>query len=337
MPTRPTHRFIATYKGILAGVVIMATPNAFSNLLGKENRDLEKLISRGACISWSPKNLGSSLVMFAVRWMARNTEFRYFTAYSDTEARELGTIYQACNFIYLGQDSGSRYSFSDPKDSNLDSFSDRLFRKSSFIKRKAIESGITWKSEWQARDKINWGNIPEDDATSIKIIMQNYQASCSKRSVPPKHKYVYILGRTKAETKKLKDQFQSLNPDKINIPYPKNRGPAEQKILARPCRIQKQPLTKRPNPCWPLTIDNNQPNKKFLSIKEVASMYGISLWLLYTHVKSDPSFPVINIGLKKKFVIDPAKFDSWLETKTKKFRENEHRILSAEELLKVNL
>ena len=58
MPHRPTHRFIATYQGHLAGVIVMATPNAFSNFLGKESRDKEKLISRGASISWSPKNPG---------------------------------------------------------------------------------------------------------------------------------------------------------------------------------------------------------------------------------------------------------------------------------------
>ena len=55
MPNRPTHRFIARLRknGILAGVVVMSTPNAFSHLLGKENRDKEKLIARGASISWS--------------------------------------------------------------------------------------------------------------------------------------------------------------------------------------------------------------------------------------------------------------------------------------------
>ena len=41
IPNRPTHRFTARLKknNVLAGVVIMATPNAFSHLLGKENRD----------------------------------------------------------------------------------------------------------------------------------------------------------------------------------------------------------------------------------------------------------------------------------------------------------
>ena len=101
LPNRPTHRFTARLKegSILAGVIIMAVPNTFSHLLGKENSNLEKLISRGACISWSPKNLGSWLIMKSVKWMVQNTEFRYFTAYSDPEAKELGTIYQACNFL----------------------------------------------------------------------------------------------------------------------------------------------------------------------------------------------------------------------------------------------
>ena len=36
MPHRPTHRFIATHKGHLAGVIVMATPNAFSHLLGRD-------------------------------------------------------------------------------------------------------------------------------------------------------------------------------------------------------------------------------------------------------------------------------------------------------------
>jgi hypothetical protein len=100
LPIWVTHRFTARLKngGNLAGTIIMATPNSFSNLLGAENRANEKLISRGACISWGPKNLGSWLIMQSIKWMVRNTEFRYFTAYSDPEAKELGTIYQACNW-----------------------------------------------------------------------------------------------------------------------------------------------------------------------------------------------------------------------------------------------
>jgi hypothetical protein len=311
-------------------------------LLGQENRHLEKLISRGACISWSPKNLASALVMFALRWMVKNTEFRYFTAYSDVEARELGTIYQACNFIYLGQASGARFEYFDPKKPALGYFSDRLFRRASFIKRKTIEGGIQWNSDWQLRDKLIWSRIPDATEAQIKELINAYQESCTRREVPPKHKYVYILGKTKAETKQLKAVFSKLNPEKIALTYPKLRGPIElspndqvaQNTLARPCRISDQELTKRPDPCWPKANDNQVVVKKFYSIKEVTSMYGISSWLIYHHIKTDPTFPVVNVGIKKRFLIDPLRFEAWLEIKTKRFQQAEHNLISSDELLR---
>ena len=42
----PTHFFIARYRGILGGVIIMGMPNAFSKLLGDETKSIERLIAR---------------------------------------------------------------------------------------------------------------------------------------------------------------------------------------------------------------------------------------------------------------------------------------------------
>ncbi len=82
----------------------MNVPNAFSKLLGENTPNLERLISRGACISWSPKEIvASSLIMWLINWMGKNTTYRLFIAYSDPTALELGTVYQACNFYYLGK------------------------------------------------------------------------------------------------------------------------------------------------------------------------------------------------------------------------------------------
>lgn len=57
-----SHWFAAYYNGSLlpklAGVIIMNQPNAFSKMLGEDTSKLERLISRGACISWSPKTFG---------------------------------------------------------------------------------------------------------------------------------------------------------------------------------------------------------------------------------------------------------------------------------------
>src|SRR5271166_5503443 len=98
--------FTARYNGILGGVVMIAEPNGY-----QFGQKLEALIQRGACAGWTPINLGSKLIMFSCSWMVKNTDKRIFTAYSDPEAGEIGTIYQACNFDYLGQKFGTNEMF----------------------------------------------------------------------------------------------------------------------------------------------------------------------------------------------------------------------------------
>ena len=127
-----THWFACYYKNILAGVVLMNVPNAFSKLLGENTPNLERLISRGACVSWSPKNLASALIMWSINWMAKNTTFRLFIAYSDPTAKELGTVYQACNFYYLGKGNGGKR-YMSPYTGKI--ISDRFFRQKTAYKK----------------------------------------------------------------------------------------------------------------------------------------------------------------------------------------------------------
>jgi hypothetical protein len=217
----PTHYFVTRYKGILAGVVIMDMPNAFSKILGEKTKKIERLISRGACISWSPKNLASSLIMFAINWMVKNTQYRVFTAYSDPEAKELGTIYQACNFYYLGQNAGTTKQYKTEMGRWV---SDRHFRSRSVYKRLAKENNIVLKDNWVVKEKIHWDLMPKNVENKLKKLSKEYQNSCEFRIVPKKHKYVYVLGSNKKETKLLREEFLKLNPTLASIPYPKQRG-----------------------------------------------------------------------------------------------------------------
>lgn len=220
MSLYPTHIFTARYNGILAGVVVMDMPNAFSKLLGEDTKKIERLISRGACISWSPKNLASSLVTFGMKWMVKNTRFRLFIAYSDVEAKELGTIYQACNFYYIGRNSGAQKNYLN-KDGRW--VSDRWFRSRSTYKRVAKEAGITWQDHWQQKDRIIWDNVPDDIEDQIRQLSRDYMKSCQVKTIPRKHKYCYVLGKNKRETKRLRKKFVHLN-SKLIKPYPKERG-----------------------------------------------------------------------------------------------------------------
>jgi excisionase family DNA binding protein len=343
MPHRPTHRFIATHQGNMAGVIVMATPNSFSHLLGPDNQGLEKLIARGACISWSPKNLGSALVMFSIRWMVKNTEFRFFTAYSDTEARELGTIYQACNFTYLGTTFGARAEYLDPKDSQKGWFSDRLFRKTAQFRNYAKDLGITWREEWGSQKTIHWDQMPEYVQNQLRQAAKDAENLCLRRPVPKKHKYVYILGKAHTETRQLKELFRELNPEKVNLPYPKARSPektpaplptpqATIPAAVIPEKTKDRPLNFENVECRPIGHKNVSP---YLTVKEAAQMLKISQWTLYSLIKNDRTFPSLNIGVKKKFVIKAEGLEKWMEDRSKMLFLKERGLLSGPDLLQV--
>jgi len=213
-----THWFGAYHHGILAGALLFNMPNAFSKLLGKDTPELERLISRGACISWSPKNLASAFIMWCVKWMSANTQYRLFTAYSDPMAKELGTVYQACNFYYLGQNAGAQYRYINPYSGKV--VSDRFFRQRTAYKKYAKELEIKWESDWCSRTGMLWENIPVDVELLLRHQSKLKQSQSQKILVPAKHKYAMIRGANRKETAELRTLFESLNK---THPYPKSR------------------------------------------------------------------------------------------------------------------
>ena len=216
----PTHWFTAHYKGILSGVIIMSMPNAFSKLLGEETKNIERLIARGASASFCPKNLGSKFLMWCIKWMVDNTQYRLFTCYSDPQAKELGSIYQALNFFYLGQKSGTNVRCVNPYNPKS-LITDRAFRARSFYKHYAKDLGIEWQKNWNNDQKILWENIPNDVEKRLRDYSKEMYKNAEKIEFPSKHKYAFVLGRNKTETKELRRNFLKLNK---TYPYPKERG-----------------------------------------------------------------------------------------------------------------
>lgn len=222
-----THWFGAYYqpsddvfsRPILAGVILMNMPNAFSNMLGENTSQLERLISRGACISWSPKCLASALLMWSIRWMVQHTQYRLFTAYADPTAKELGTIYQACNFYYVGKSAGTTVRCVNPYTGKL--VNDRFFRHVRSYKRYAKELGIIWDSEWVQGKSMCWEAVPIEIETALRARSKWHYEQTAKVVVPSKHKYAMVLGCTAKETKRLRQLFCLHN---ATLPYPKQRG-----------------------------------------------------------------------------------------------------------------
>jgi hypothetical protein len=216
----PTHWFTARYKGKLGGVIIMGMPNAFSKLLGEDTKNLERLIARGASASWCPFNLGSKFLMWAMKWMVENTRYRLFTCYSDPQAKEIGSIYQGLNFFYLGQGSGTTIRCVNPYNPEK-IVTDRAFRARSFYKRYAKDLGIEWQKNWNTDQCMLWENVPDDVEEKLREYSKEMFRKAEKITFPSKHKYAFVLGRDKRETKALRSKFLELNK---TYPYPKERG-----------------------------------------------------------------------------------------------------------------
>lgn len=120
-------------------------------------------LARGACVHWAPPGTNSKLVSFTARLLAKETKAKVLIAYSDSEAGEVGTIYQACNWICIGL-TQSLQEFIAP--------SGRILNRRMLHKAKSF--GIT---TGQYRDKL---------------VAAGWRTQYSN----PKYRYVWILDRS---------------------------------------------------------------------------------------------------------------------------------------------
>lgn len=86
--------------GALAGAVCL-THNKMGGRLTLCGRPAVCL-SRGACTHWAPPWAASHLISQTVKLLTRAESWEFVLAYSDTEAGEIGTVYQAANWYCIG-------------------------------------------------------------------------------------------------------------------------------------------------------------------------------------------------------------------------------------------
>lgn len=74
--------------------------------------------------------------------------------------------------------------------------------------------------------------------------------------------------------------------------------------------------------------------RRFLSVKEISKEYRMSMRVIYNLIKTDSTFPYINMGVKKKLMIDLEAFDLWLVKRTLNEQKNQFKIPDLMELTK---
>lgn len=109
-----------TNKEVCGGVLIFGSE--YSENLGVWDKydftDKILLLNRGVCLHWTPKNTASYFIMKTIKILPKKYEI--ITCTVDHTAGEVGTIYQACNFIYVGaMGRPDRFRFAVEIDGNL--------------------------------------------------------------------------------------------------------------------------------------------------------------------------------------------------------------------------
>lgn len=92
------------YEGHLAGAICFGYFQAmqgYASYVGEKYAKKGIQLSRGACAYWAHEHSASKLIGYGLREM-KKLGYKFVVAFSDPDAGEIGTVYQATNWIYLG-------------------------------------------------------------------------------------------------------------------------------------------------------------------------------------------------------------------------------------------
>ena len=149
-------------------------------------------LERGACVHWAPPNAASFLIARACKLMRDRTGVERFYAYCDPMAGEYGAVYQAANWVYLGQGIvGGR---------------DRKFRTYVLPPGADPDNPANWKTTRALRQGGRHLGYEQAEALGWRI------ARAKDKLREGKHVYAFHVGRGAKEWRK-----------RFRLPYPSPR------------------------------------------------------------------------------------------------------------------
>ena len=158
-------------------------PGVYKTFGFTERNELAYLC-RGACVHWAPKGANSKLVAWTCRILTQTTPSKLVVAYADTDAGEIGTIYQACGWTYVGP-GGVTTQWVSPRG---------VMRNQHILMDLVRDRGGT---------SVQWAKV-----------LRN--AGWTEQKTNPKHRYIQFLG---SPTEALKQRI-----DEMSGPYPKRQS-----------------------------------------------------------------------------------------------------------------
>lgn len=182
------HQYGIFFGDVCGGVVIFGQEYAENQGVWDKYGYTGKIIllNRGVCLHWTPKNTNSHLISESVKLLP--TKYGIVTATVDPDAGEIGTIYQACNWYYVG----------------------------ALRKGKTRENYIINGKKYGSRSvRQHWGTTKKGE---LETIIKNEGGTLERVTVHSKHRYFYFRGDKRTKRKNIKII-------KINFkPYPKRKS-----------------------------------------------------------------------------------------------------------------
>jgi hypothetical protein len=213
----PKRCFVMRLRGYLAGVQVLNEPASYSKILGSDTMKYECLVQRGATVSWAHQHLGSHMLMKSIDWMVENTGKRLFVGYADPKAMEVGILYQACNFVYLGDKFGVKEKYRHPIYRKGKEFCAHSLKRTGVLKWWCRQNGIVMEKSWFKPNgfkdlKVIPPEIKQRWYDWARVLM----GESEKIPMDQKGKYALIRGKDRREQRYLLSLFK----EKI-YPYPK--------------------------------------------------------------------------------------------------------------------
>ena len=105
MPNAPIKAYGIFFGAACGGVVVygaVSPPSVARSVIGAPWSARVIQLARGACVHWAHEHSASRLIGQSLRLIAREG-WQVVIAYADARAGEIGTVYQASNWLYCGE------------------------------------------------------------------------------------------------------------------------------------------------------------------------------------------------------------------------------------------
>lgn len=188
LPSGITHFYGIFFGPYCAGVTCLGVGAGGANINACKEWDLTQdelaYLARGACVHWAPPNTNSKLISWTCRLVAEQSSARLAIAYADTDAGEIGTVYQAANWTCVGFGSSTRQwiapngrIYDQKLPSNLRARDGKKYPRQAYV-RKLKKAGY---ERQRSNPKIRYVKILSDNDPSLEALVREKATEYPKR------------------------------------------------------------------------------------------------------------------------------------------------------------